>query len=203
MDRHEGQKPSHEEWQHWAQVVGDRLMTCIQIYSRPPYRDVPMTAMERHTRNAAAIDLLHRLHKLTDETATPTDSLAEVAYHDERMIAGLIVLMDDVLRHMCQLSADMQLLLKSPWHSDHNGRVAVEIFCGPAGAMQEGIGSGRPEHGRLPAALSDLLRRERGDKRRKPRIALIRNDLPRPQDTSHRRWGDHNARFLRQAGRVE
>jgi hypothetical protein len=202
MDRLEGQKPSHEEWLHWAQVVGDRLMTCIHVYSRPPHRDIAMQPIERHTKNAAVIDLLHRLHTLTDETDTPTDSLADVAHHDERVIAGLTVLLDDVLRHLPQLSADMQDLLKSPWHTVSDPTAQI-LFFGPAGTINEGIGSGKPEHGRLPAALQDLIKRERGERRRKPRHALIRTDLPRPHDSSRRRWADHNSRFLRRAGGVE
>jgi hypothetical protein len=202
-DRLEGQKPSHEEWLYWAQIVGDRLMTCIHIYSRPPYRENLISQLDRHTRNAIVIDFLHRLHALTDETVTPTDSLADVAHHDERVVDGLTVLLDEILKHLPRLSADMQTLLKTTWHTRSDSLVANEIFFGPNNALEKGLGSGRPQHGRLPAALNDLLHRERTDERRMPRSALIRTDLPRPQDRSQRRWSDQNSQFLRRAGTVQ
>jgi hypothetical protein len=203
QDRLEGQKPSHQEWLYWAQIVGDRLMACVHIYSRPPYRDNLLSHLDRHTRNAILIDLLHRLHALTDETVTPTDSLADVAYHDERVIDGLTVLLDDVLRHLPRLSADMQILLKASWRTRTESSVGNDIFFGPNNAAQKGIGSGRPEHGRLPGALYELLQRERTDERRMPRHALIRTDLARPQDKAQRRWADQNSQFLRRAGTVQ
>ena len=207
----ETQKPSHEEWQRWAQVVLDRLTTCVHVFSRPPFEDVFMPEKERQEKNAKTVDLLRRIHALIDDAETPTDSLADVAHHDERVIAGLAVLMQETLERLPALSADMQKLLKSPWHDRCNGRLASELFRGPMGNEVEGIGSGHPEHGRLPEVLRTLLEREQTGEGRQPRAALHRHvgggasetgGGPQRQTEVKRRWADKNSR-LRSAGQVE
>ena len=203
MDNHETEKPSHEEWLRWSQVVIDRLTTSVHVYSKPPHEDVFMPEQARQTKNADTLNLLRRIHALTDEADTPTESLTEVAYHDERVIAGLAVLLRDTLVRLPALSTDMQALLKSPWHSKCAGRLADELFRGPLGNEPEGIGSGHPEHGRLPEVLQNLLEREQTGEARRPRDALVRESEPRRQDETQRRWTDKNSRFLRSAGRVE
>jgi len=209
MEDVDTQKPSHEDWLHWAQVVIDRLTTCVHTYSKPPYDDVFMAEKERQTKNARTVDLLRRIHTLTDDAVTPTDSLADVAYHDERVIAGLTVLLQETLAYLPELSADMQKLLKSPWFDKCNGRLASELFRGSMGNLPEGIGSGYPEQGRLPETLQNLLSRERMGDSRKPRQALHRHteqDGTEPQRTASndkRRWADRNSSSLRSAGRVD
>ena len=47
----------------------------------------------------------------------------------------------------------MQKLAKSPWHAKSGDRLIDELFHGPMGDEQEGIGSGYPEHGRLPQVI--------------------------------------------------
>jgi hypothetical protein len=117
-----------------------------------------MPDQERQTKTAHTVDLLRRIHALTDEADTPTESLAEVAYHDERVIAGLAVLLRETLVYLPELSTDMQKLLKSPWHNHCVGRLADELFRGPMGKESEGIGSGHPEHGRWADKNSRFLR---------------------------------------------
>jgi len=197
------QKPSHQEWLDWAQVVIDRLTTCVHVYSKPPHEDVFIADHERQEKNAKTVNLLRRIHALTDEVDTPTESLAEVAYHDERVIAGLTVLLRDTLDQLPELSTDMQKLLKSSWHSKCAGRLADELFRGPMGNEQEGVGSGFPEHGRLPEVLQNLLEREQTGDSRRPREALVRSSEPRRHDETQRRWADKNSQFLRSAGRVD
>lgn len=196
-------KPSHEEWLAWGHVVIDRLTTGAHVYSKPPHEDVFIPDQERQNKVASTVDLLRRIHALTDEADTPTESLAEVAYHDERVIAGLEVLMRETLSRLPELSTDMQKLLKSPWHSHCVGRLADELFRGPGGKEQEGIGSGHPEHGRLPEVLKNLLEREQIGDIRRPREELHRDHEPQRSDETQRRWADKNSRFLRSAGRVE
>jgi hypothetical protein len=204
MSEHLKQRPSHEEWLYWAQVVIDRLTTCVHVYSKPPYPDVFIPDSERQKKNGHTLDLLKRIHTLTDESDTPTGSLAEVAHHDERVIAGLALLLRDTLSYLPTLSADMQKLLKSPWHDNYTSRTASELFRGTQSHDQEGIGSGHPEHGRLPEVLYELLEREQiGDQSRRPREALQRQSEPQRHDQVQRRWADKNSRFLRSAGRVE
>lgn len=202
-------KPSHDEWLHCAQVVIDRLSTCVHIYSHPPYDDAFIADKERQDKNSQTLNLLRRVYSLVDGTGTPTDSLADVAHHDERVIAGLNVLMNEVLSRLPEISADMQHLLKSPWFDKCNGRLASELFRGPMGNEPEGIGSGHVEHGRLPEVIHNLLEREQVGVRRQPRQALHRasNDR-RPVRASGdietlRRWTDVNSQQLRIAGRVE
>ena len=54
----------------------------------------------------------------------------------------------------------MQLLLKSQWVDDCNGKTANDLFRGTMGHENEGIGSGEPENGRLPEILQNLLNSE-------------------------------------------
>ncbi len=209
-------KPSYDEWQHWAQVVVDRLTTCVHIYSKPPFEDVFMPEKERQDKNAKTLDLLRRIYVLLEETDTPSDSLTNVAHHDERVIAGLAVMMKETLDHLPQLSRDMQKFLKSHWFDKYNGRLASELFHGPMGRDGEGIGSGYVEHGRLPLSLNDLLERECVGDIRQPRRELHRSGegrgflpgdiTPQRRDEQgelRRRWADKNSQFLRSAGRVE
>ena len=172
------QKPSHSEWMEWAQIVLDRLTTCVHVYSKPPYADVFMLEAERQKKNGTALSLLRRIHDMVTDSETPTESLADVYHHDERAIAGLTVLMRETLDLLPVISADMQKLLKSEWYDRCNGRIASELFRGPMGDLQRGIGSGYAEQGRLPEVLAQLLERERIGDRRHPR-----KDLHRPADT--------------------
>jgi hypothetical protein len=212
MVNQETQKPSHEEWLHWAQVVLDRLTTCVHTYSKPPYADVFMADKERQAKNAKTLDLLRRIHPLIDEAETPTDSLADVAHHDERMIAGLAVLLQETLESLPELSTDMQKLLKSPWYDKCNGRLASELFRGPMGNLPEGIGTGLPEQERLPETLQNLLYREKTGDSRQPRQALHRHvgheqqagKAPKRHTADDkRRWADRNSSIIRSAGRVD
>ena len=201
------QKPSHSEWLDWAQVVVDRLTTCVHTYSRPPHDDVHMIEKERVAKNEAALSLLRRIHALIDESETPTESLGDVARHDERTFDGLALLFRESLDLLPVISADMQKLLKSEWYDKCNGRVASELFRGPMGDLPKGIGSGYPEQGRLPGVLAELLERERIGDNRVPRKDLHRHEEPVETTAEHddivpergtidvrRRWADKNSR---------
>jgi len=195
------QKPDVDEWLHWANVVIDRLTICVNVYSHPPHEDIFMNEKDRQQRNSDTIDLLKRIHKLTDETDTPTDSLTELNHHGERVVDGLALLFKETLQKLPELSLDMQKLLKSPWHSKCSSRLAESLFRGPMGNEQEGIGSGLPEHGRLPEVLANLLEREQVGDGRAPREAQA--GPHREDDDVAKRWGERNSRMLRSAGRIE
>lgn len=214
MDKQGLEKPSREEWVRWAGVVIDRLTTCVRVYSHPPFEDVFMADRERQDKNAKTLSLLKRIHTMTDEAETPTGSLKELADHDERVVAGLSVLLRETLSRLPALSSDMQFLLKSPWFDKCNGRLASELFRGPMGNEPEGIGSGYPEHGRLPEVLESLLEREETGDYRRPREALHRHAQAgdsvdsyagpqRSDDDTLRRWTDKNSQYMRSAGRVD
>lgn len=208
----ETQKPSHAEWVEWAQVVIDRLTTCVHIYSKPPNEDVFIVEKERQSKNDATLSLLRRLHALIDDSETPTESLADVARHDERVIDGLTLLFAEALGLLPTLSADMQKLLKSEWYDKCNGRIASELFRGPMGDLPKGIGSGYAEQGRLPSVIATLIERERTGDTRIPRKDLHRHDTKTdvvetddlmPERSTidvKRRWADKNGRS---AGAVE
>lgn len=208
-------KPSHRDWIYTMQVVIDRLTQAVHTYKRPPFDDVFMSDREKQDKTARCVDLLRRIHGLTDDAQTPTDSLADVARHDEQIIAGLFVLAQQALDVLPVISYDMQKLMKSPWHDRWTSRIAMEMFRGPKADGSEGIGTGYPEHGRLPEVLSDLLERETVGSGREPREALHRHgaDLynqdyggvaaPERHMEGLRRWNDRSRRASSTAGGME
>jgi len=201
MKSHETHKPEFEEWLYWAQILVDRLGICVNVYSRPPYEDIFMPEKDRQLRNFQTIDLLKRIDALTDETDTPSDSLTELNHHAERVIDGLAMLFKEALQHLPQLSRDMQRLLKSPWQSKFPSRLAENLFRGSLGNDEEGLGTGLPEHGRLPKVLHSMLQREEKGEARTLRQELMgKHSL---QDDLARRWTHMNSRSLRSAGRIE
>jgi len=202
MAKLERQKPDLDEWLHWAQVAIDRLTTCVHIYVKPPNEDIFMRESERQQRNLQTVDLLRRIHALIDESERPSDTVEELEQHGERVIAGLTLLFAETLKHLPQLSTDMQKLLKSPWHSKCSTRLAEELFRGSLGNETEGIGSGHPDHGRLPGVLQTLLEREQSEGTRAPRKA-VREGPQRQFDELTRRWGERNSKLLRSGGGID
>lgn len=201
-------KPSHDEWVHWGQVVIDRLTTCAHVYAKPPHDDVFIPEAERQEKTSNTVNFLRRIHTLTDEADTPSDSLDEMDDHRERVIAGLAVLLHETLGRLPQISQDMQKLLKSHWHDNCNGRLARELFRGPMDNEPEGIGTGLVENGRLPESLHNLLDREQiGDSRAHGKTAegkaAASDNAPQRHDEMPKKWASRNSRFLRSAGQVE
>lgn len=195
-------KPSVDEWITWAQVVIDRLSICAHVYSKPPHADAAIEESVRQQRNAEVADLMRRIHAVIDESEAAPDDLD--AYH-ERVAAGLAALADETLQKLPALSHDMQVLLKSPWQSRCNGRVAEVLFRGPMANEQEGIGDGHPEHGRLPEVLQKLLERERTGETRQDGDADALSPLPERHDDLMRRWREHTRGSYRSegVGRIE
>ncbi len=204
IDKNErNQKPSVEEWLHWAGVVIDRLSNCVHVYKKPPHADVFVSDSERQKKTDITIKLLHRIHALADQSEVPSDSVSDAHEHYERTISGLTVLFGETLAALPWLSADMQKMLKSPWMSQFPNKLARIVFNGD-GIEEQGIGSGHREQGRLPASLDLMLEREQGGDTRHPREELLRHGEPRRHDTDAReRWAAQNSGFLRTAGRVE
>lgn len=202
------QKPAYDELLYWTQVVIDRLSTIIHVYSKPPYSDVFIPEHTRQSRISESVELLRRLHGLTDAndlSLNPTDRAAE----DENIIADLQPLFRETLAHLPVFSRDMQQLLKSPWMDDCAGRVATELFRGSHNHLSEGIGSGLAVHGRLPEKLEQLLEREAtGDSRPLRQEAPAKAELADRQDVAQL-WAtrhDPNSRpspHLRTAGRID
>lgn len=201
----ENKKPSYDEWMFWTQVIVDRLTTIAHVYGNPPHADVFMPERERQSKLSQTVDVLRHLHEQTDmnELHMPRETMT-AAEEETRFITALQPLYIDVLRRLPDWSDDMQKLLKSPWYDNCSGKLANILFRGPEGREPEGIGSGRPENGRLPEMIESLLDREAvGDSRaprvEKPRMAeknMHREDLAKL-------WGKKNSSFLRSAGRID
>jgi hypothetical protein len=199
------QKPSIEEWLHWGEVVVDQLTGCVHVYKKPPHSESLsfMPDAERQQKSDFIVKILRRLHPLLDQSTTPSDSIADAHRHDERTISSLTVIFNEALKNLTWLSSDMQKLLKSPWMSNFPNKAAENLFFGMEDESQ-GIGSGRVEHGRLPASLADLIEREEAGETRRPREEWLRQGEPRRHDVEARaRWAEQNGKFLRSAGRVE
>ncbi len=201
----DAQKPSYDEWMYWSQVVIDRLATIVHIYNKPPFPDVFMPSNERQFKMSMTVDILRRLHALTDENdlRLPHD-LDSQGKREETVIKDIQPVFHDVLRRLPAWSGDMQLLLKSPWYDKCAGKTASELFRGPEDHLAQGIGSGMPDHGRLPEVLRDLIEREIIGSTR----ALFEDRPPAGQeplrrDELARHWGRRNGSFLQSAGRVD
>ena len=198
-------KPNVKEWLSWAGITIDRLTDCAHVYNQKDAlpSGVFMAEAERQKKTDSTVALLRRIYILVDQAETPTNSVSDAHIHDERTINGLAVLFEELLQALPTLSADMQKLLKSPWHSKFPHQIAETLFHGGR-HEQHGIGSGNPEHGRLPAVLTDLLEREQIGETRLPRQDLLDQGEPRRHDADKRqRWMEQNSKFLRSAGRVE
>ncbi len=198
-------KPSYDEWMYWTQVIVDRLTTVAHVYGNPPHPDVFMPERERQDKLSLTIDVLRHLHEQTDESELhmPGET-TKASEREAHYITALQPVYVDILRRLPGWSEDMQKLLKSPWFDNCNGKLANILFRGPDGRETEGIGSGRPENGRLPEMIAVLLDREAVNDTRAPRIekpravqhSMSREDLARL-------WGKRNSSFLRSAGRMD
>jgi len=166
-------KPGYDEWKYWVGVIIDRLTKVVHVYNKPPYEDIYVPDNERQMKVGGLVDLLRRLHSMIDNNEALSERpLTVITAADEHTISQIQTLVKDVLRRLPTTSRDMQYLLKSPWDTNCTGRIATEIFCGSEGRINEGIGSGRVEHGRLPEFLAHLLEREKSGDARPPRAEL-------------------------------
>ena len=203
MDETQAQKPSYEEWMYWSQVIIDRLTTIIHVYNKPPYLEVFMPDNEQQLKVSLTVDVLRRLHTLTDENDFRA-GLKSSDMSENRVIADIQPLFRDVLHRLPTLSLDMQRLLKSPWYDKCSGKVANELFRGRDDREAEGIGSGHPEHGRLPEVVENLLEREEmGGIRAVSEEKAPQNAPALRREELARLWGKRNSAFLRSAGRVD
>lgn len=190
------QKPPVEEWLRWARVIVDRLMGCVHVYKHAD--DVFMAATERQHKSDAVIKILQRIYALIDQGDALDVHSSEISQKDEQIVAGFDPIVEETLKALTWLSPDMQKLLKSPWMSHFPSKLAEILFAGNGNEF-EGIGSGYPEHGRLPAALKELLDREKeGDVRPSRDTAPERHDMER-----HDRWVQQASASIRTAGRVD
>jgi hypothetical protein len=198
-ERQQIQKPGLEELAEVAAVLADRLTECVHVYKHNV--DVFMAEAERQQKTDLTIGVLQRLHSSLDQAEIPAEFISNVKENDEKLVGGFEVLFREALKMLPWLSVDMQKLLKSSWMKKFPSKVAESLFFGGT-EENKGIGSGCPEHGRLPAVLSALLEREELGDTRPPREEL--SDEPHRHDVEGRvRWAEQNSGYLRTAGKVE
>lgn len=194
--RQQKQKPGVAEWVEAAEVLADRLTECVHAYKHNTY--IFMAEAERQRKTDLVIKILQKIHlslDKSDEAAEHND-----AQGDDEIAASFFGIFSEALKVLPWVSTDMQKLLKSPWMKGFPGKVAESLFWGN-GDERKGIGSGLPEHGRLPGWLADLIDREEvGDVRptRETTAEPSRNDKEGSD-----RWHEQNAGYLRTAGRVD
>jgi hypothetical protein len=190
-------KPGIAEWIDAAEVLADRFTECVHAYKHNTY--IFMAEAERQHKTDKVIKLLQGLHVLLDKSDMPPEIAPKDARGDQ-LVAGFAELFGEALKVLPWISTDMQKLLKSPWMKGFPGKVAEALFWGN-GDENKGIGSGSPEHGRLPKVLADLLEREEmGD------VRPTRDSAREPQRKDKGgadRWREQNAGYLRTAGRVD
>jgi hypothetical protein len=148
-------KPStYAVWQKWASALCGQMERIAEIY-------------EAHEEGAEAAKLtayIERLKLFIDPVAHAQE-LAARNFDVKGNVTKLYVLASVSLEHMFRealdflpkLSEDMQRILNSPY-SGCNGRTASDVFRGPHGSENHGIGSGYPdERGGLPWKLFNLI----------------------------------------------
>jgi hypothetical protein len=149
------QKSTYENWQKWAKILDQQLKLTLDVYA------------EHNEGNAAAPvrKLAERLELFID----PVKNAAELALrnYDVKGSVNKIYLLSltmlqsifrEALTQLPKISADMQRLLKSPCFGNCVGRVASDIFKGPRGEAQQGIGNGEIDvYGFLPWMLAKLI----------------------------------------------
>lgn len=193
------QKPGLDEWAQVGEDLINRLSECVHVYKHGG--DVFMSEADRQSNTDAAIKILQRVHSLLDQDDVAAEFNAPDPARDEQLIGGFEVVLREALRNLPKFSADMQKLLKSPWMKNFPSKVAETLFMGEGGDERRGLGSGLPEHGRLPGQIASLLEREEiGDARAARKIT----DEPRRHDVEGRvRWAEQNSGYLRTAGKIQ
>ncbi|MDD3370225.1 MAG: hypothetical protein PHE27_00210 [Alphaproteobacteria bacterium] len=189
-------KPRMEEWVEAAEVLADRLTECVHTYKHNTY--IFMAEAERQHKTDLVIKILQKLHAALDESDNPTASGNRVV--EKRLVDSFVSLFTEALKVLPWISVDMQKLLKSPWMKGFPGKVSESLFWGN-GEERKGIGSGLPEHGRLPEWLTDIMDREEVGEVRPARSET--GEPSRKDKEAADRWHEQNAGFLRTAGRVE
>ncbi len=196
-------KASFDVWLRWADVLSHRLTTVKDIYSG-------QNAAEDASRVSGYLGQLrfvldgalaqHLVHR-------PYNQLNELSYGQDKLfdmqIQALATVFRNVLEDFPKISKDMQKMLNSRWENNCNGRIAMDLFRGSVGSLNEGIASGHARDGQLPGVIDQLLNLEGTGSSRAPRqTTLSAEEQARWQDTA-RRWATMNSTHLRSAGRLD
>ncbi len=196
-------KPSFDLWLRWSDILDQRLETVRDVYDEHGVAD----------KASRVGSLLSRLHAiLAGELARhlsvlPYAALQQLSHgpnrSQESQIQALASIFQTALHELPLISKDMQKLLHSNWHGECNGRVASDLFKGPRGAVNAGIGSGLPRDGMLPSVMEQLLDQEDTAGAREPSQNVLSADEQQRWAETSRRWGLRNTAHLRRAVRLE
>lgn len=196
-------KASFDVWLRWADVLAARLGTVRQVYADHAMAEAAVKTGGYLSRLRFVLDGALAQHLAHQRYAALNQSLAGQDRFVDMQIQALASVFRAVLADFPTLSGDMQTLLHSRWEGNCNGRLASDLFRGPMGTLNEGIGSGYPRDKQLPGVLDQLLQVEATGSSRMPRqTTLSPEEQQRWQETS-RRWAMMNSRHLRSAGRVD
>lgn len=202
-DAAEKPKASFDVWLRWADVLATRLETARQVYTEHGVAEGATRAAGIVSRLRFVLDGALAKHL----SFQPYAALNQLTHGQDKFTEMQIQALASVFRLMLEnfpaLSKDMQKLLNSRWEGSCNGRVASDLFRGPVGTLNEGIGSGYPRDGRLPGVLEQLLQlEESGSARSARQTTLSAEEQQRWQETA-RRWASMNSNHLRSAGRLD
>jgi hypothetical protein len=146
-------KSTYDVWQGWAKALQQQLKLVDSVYA------------DNKEEGAEIVAILERLRLFIDPVANASE-LAQQNYDVKGSLAKLYLLalnmlegvFRDTLRILPQVSEDMQRLLDSPPLGICKGRLASDIFKGPHGTENFGIGRGvSDEAGYIAHALAKLL----------------------------------------------
>lgn len=196
-------KASFDVWLRWADVLATRLETARQVYTEKSMADGVTHMAGFISRLRFVLDGALAKHL----SFQPYAALNQLTHGEDKFTEMQIQALASVFRLVLEafpsLSKDMQKLLNSRWEGNCNGRVAMDLFRGPVGTLNEGIGSGYPRDGQLPGVLEQLLQLEEdGSARSARQTTLSAEEQQRWQETA-RRWASMNSNHLRSAGRLD
>lgn len=195
-------KPSLDIWLRWADVLGQRLETIRQISEDHDQRESALPAAMLIIRLQNILAGALERHLAVMPYAILQQAQGEGRF-DEVQIHALAGIFATALEQLPALSKNMQNTLNSPWQGQCNGRLASDLFKGPRGTLNEGIGSGLPRDGQLPQIMETLLTREKSGGPRPPRLSTLSVEDQQKWTDTARRWALRNSAHLRRAGRVE
>jgi AcrR family transcriptional regulator len=188
-------KPSFDVWLRWADVLRQRLQTIRQIYLDHQQQNAAAQTGRLHERLQLVLDGRLSRH-YTHMRYAPLLQLTKGAdCFVDLQIMALANIFRDTLEVFPQLSADMQKLLNAPWGDSVVGRLATDLFRGPVGSLNEGIGSGYPRDKQLPSVLEQLLYKETSGSTRAARQTTLTGE-------EYKRWVDIARRYAKNTGHV-
>lgn len=196
-------KASFDVWLRWADVLANRLETARQVYTENHAADGATRATAFVSRLRFVVDGALAKHL----SFQPYAALNQLTHGEDKFTEMQIQALASVFRLVLEafpgLSKDMQKLLNSRWEGNCNGRVASDLFRGPVGTLNEGIGSGLARDGQLPGVLEQLLQLEESGSARSARQTTLSAEEHQRWHETARRWATMNSNHLRSAGRLD